>query len=66
MPVVGFDVKTQRVLAYGKSWGDVGPYELDIWTDAEIDCADGLDEDNDGFADCDDSTDCPSGTTDCP
>ena len=27
MPVVGFDVKTQRVLADGKSWGDVGPYE---------------------------------------
>ena len=27
MPVVGFDIKTQRVLAYGKSWGDVGPYE---------------------------------------
>ena len=27
MPVVGFDVKTQRILADGKSWGDVGPYE---------------------------------------
>ena len=27
MPVVGFDVKFQRVLADGKSWGDVGPYE---------------------------------------
>ena len=27
MPVVGFDVKTQRILADGKPWGDVGPYE---------------------------------------
>ncbi|MDP6071860.1 MAG: alpha/beta hydrolase domain-containing protein [SAR202 cluster bacterium] len=27
MPVVGFDVKTQRVLADGKSWDGVGPYE---------------------------------------
>jgi hypothetical protein len=27
MPVVNFDIKTQRVLADGKSWGDVGPYE---------------------------------------
>ena len=27
MPVVGFDIKTQRILADGKSWGDVGPYE---------------------------------------
>ena len=27
MPVVGFDVNTQRILADGKSWGEVGPYE---------------------------------------
>lgn len=27
MPVVGFDLALQRVLADGKSWGDVGPYE---------------------------------------
>jgi len=27
MPVVGFDISTRRVLADGKSWGDVGPYE---------------------------------------
>ncbi len=27
MPVVGFDIRTQRILADGKSWGDVGPYE---------------------------------------
>jgi hypothetical protein len=27
MPVVGLDVKTQRILADGKPWGEVGPYE---------------------------------------
>ena len=27
MPVVGFDIRTQRILADGRSWGDVGPYE---------------------------------------
>ncbi|MDP6511703.1 MAG: alpha/beta hydrolase domain-containing protein [SAR202 cluster bacterium] len=27
MPVVGFDINTQRILADGKSWGEVGPYE---------------------------------------
>lgn len=27
MPVIDFDVKTQRVLADGKSWGTSGPYE---------------------------------------
>ena len=27
MPVVGFDCTLQRILAHGKSWGDVGPYE---------------------------------------
>lgn len=27
MPVVDFEIKTQRILADGKSWGDVGPYE---------------------------------------
>jgi hypothetical protein len=47
-------------------YGAVGAYELDIWTDAEFDCTDGMDEDNDGYTDCDDSTDCPSGTTACP
>ena len=25
MPVVGFDIRTQRILADGRSWGDVGP-----------------------------------------
>ena len=27
MPVTGLDVKFRRVLADGRSWGDVGPYE---------------------------------------
>ena len=27
MPVTGFDIRTRRTLADGKSWGDVGPYE---------------------------------------
>ena len=27
MPVVGFDLTFRRVLADGKAWGDVGPYE---------------------------------------
>lgn len=27
MPVVGFDLTFQRLLADGKAWGDVGPYE---------------------------------------
>ena len=27
MPIVGFDIKTQRILADGMSWDEVGPYE---------------------------------------
>ncbi|MDP2313619.1 MAG: hypothetical protein Q8P41_11985, partial [Pseudomonadota bacterium] len=39
-----------------------GAYVLSVYSDAELDCTDGLDEDNDGFGDCDDS-DCESGDT---
>ena len=37
---------------------DVGNVSLDITTDNEVSCGDGIDEDNDGLTDCNDELDC--------
>ncbi len=39
----------------GNDDGAAGDYVLNVWTDTEVDCRDGGDEDLDGAADCDDT-----------
>ena len=33
-------------------------FDLNIWAESELNCADGYDDDNDGLVDCDDEEDC--------